>query len=49
MFADGNVICSETIMESSIKKAFEGGGKVSRSRTEYMCANERETGVTAKL
>ena len=52
MFADDIVICSES--KEQVKRSLERwryalerrGMKVSRSKTEYMCVNERENGET---
>ncbi|KAK3551366.1 hypothetical protein QTP70_016655, partial [Hemibagrus guttatus] len=55
MFADDIVICSESReqMEENLERwrfALERRGmKVSRSKTEYMCANEREGSGTVRL
>ncbi|KAK3548966.1 hypothetical protein QTP70_022654, partial [Hemibagrus guttatus] len=55
MFADDIVICSESReqMEENLEKwrfALERRGmKVSRSKTEYMCVNEREGSGTVRL
>ncbi|KAK3519689.1 hypothetical protein QTP70_000999 [Hemibagrus guttatus] len=55
MFADDIVICSESRdqVEENLKKwrfALERRGmKVSRSKTEYMCVNEREGSGTVRL
>ncbi|KAK3562725.1 hypothetical protein QTP86_005722 [Hemibagrus guttatus] len=44
MFSDGIVICSE-----SREQVEKRGMKVSRSKTEYMCVNEREGSGTVRL
>ncbi|KAK3556381.1 hypothetical protein QTP70_007999 [Hemibagrus guttatus] len=55
MFADDIVICSESReqVEENLERwrfALEGRGmKVSRSKTEYMCVNEREGSGTVRL
>ncbi|KAK3522776.1 hypothetical protein QTP86_034275, partial [Hemibagrus guttatus] len=55
MFADDIVICSESReqMEQNLERwrfALERRGmKVSRSKTEYMCVNEREGSGTVRL
>ncbi|KAK3524988.1 hypothetical protein QTP86_012195 [Hemibagrus guttatus] len=55
MFADDIVICSESReqVEENLERwrfALERRGmKVSRSKTEYMCVNEREGGGTVRL
>ncbi|KAK3519671.1 hypothetical protein QTP86_005328 [Hemibagrus guttatus] len=55
MFADYIVICSESReqVEENLERwrfALERGGmKVSRSKTEYMCVNEREGSGTVRL
>ncbi|KAK3535463.1 hypothetical protein QTP70_016885, partial [Hemibagrus guttatus] len=55
MFADDIVICSESreqVQESLEKWRFaleRRGMKVSRSKTEYMCVNEREGSGTVRL
>ncbi|KAK3534963.1 hypothetical protein QTP70_002026 [Hemibagrus guttatus] len=55
MFADGIVICSESReqVEENLERwrfALERRGmKVSRSKTEYMCVNEREGSGTVRL
>ncbi|KAK3571266.1 hypothetical protein QTP86_005982 [Hemibagrus guttatus] len=55
MFADDIVICSESReqVEENLERwrfALERRGmKVSRSKTEYMCVNEREGSVTVRL
>ncbi|KAK3557179.1 hypothetical protein QTP70_024693 [Hemibagrus guttatus] len=55
MFADDIVICSENReqVEENLDRwrlALEGRGmKVSRSKTEYMCVNEREGSETVRL
>ncbi|KAK3528688.1 hypothetical protein QTP70_009065 [Hemibagrus guttatus] len=55
MFADGIVICSESReqVEENLERwrfALERSGmKVSRSKTEYMCVNEREGSGTVRL
>ncbi|KAK3514261.1 hypothetical protein QTP70_012099 [Hemibagrus guttatus] len=55
MFADDIVICSESMeqVEENLKRwrfALERRGmKVSRSKTEYMCVNEREGSGTVRL
>ncbi|KAK3574946.1 hypothetical protein QTP86_019723 [Hemibagrus guttatus] len=55
MFADDIVICSESReqVEENLERwrfALERGGiKVSRSKTEYMCVNEREGSGTVRL
>ncbi|KAK3573176.1 hypothetical protein QTP86_014847, partial [Hemibagrus guttatus] len=55
MFADDIVICSESMeqVEESLERwrfALEKRGiKVSRSKTEYMCVNEREGSGTVRL
>ena len=47
MFADDIVICSES---EKWRYALERRGmKVSRSKTEYMCVNERGDGETVLL
>ena len=55
MFADDIVICGET--KEDVEVSLEGwrhalerrGMKVSRSKTEYMCANERGEGNTVQM
>ncbi|KAK2893531.1 hypothetical protein Q8A73_016015 [Channa argus] len=55
MFADDIVICSESReqVEENLEKwrsALENRGmKLSRSKTEYMCVNERDPGGTVRL
>ena len=55
MFADDIVICSESRkqVEENLERwryALERRGmKVSRSKTEYMCVNERNSGGTVRL
>ncbi|KAK3565282.1 hypothetical protein QTP86_004779 [Hemibagrus guttatus] len=55
MFADDIVICSESreqVEENLERWRFaldRGGMKVSRSKTEYMCVNEREGSGTVRL
>ncbi|KAK3562732.1 hypothetical protein QTP86_005733 [Hemibagrus guttatus] len=48
MFADDIVICSES--REQVEENLERRGmKVSRSKTEYMCVNERERSGTVRL
>ena len=55
MFADDIVICSESRqqLEENLERWMfvleRRGMKVSRSKTEYMCVNKRETGGRVRL